>query len=193
MPEIVFNAQTFKAAAAILILLAAIYSFVKEKISPDLTALLAVLALLLTGVLTPLEAFAGFSHPATVSVAAVLVLSAGIEKTGALSFLASRLLLPLGHSEVLLTGVIMLAIGVFSAFINNTAAVAVFIPVVLEVCRRTKVSPGRVLMPMSHAATIGGMCTLDRDFDQSRRSRICPKPGTRRVSRCLSSAKSGYR
>lgn len=160
MPEFILTAQTLKAAAALLILFAAIYSFVKEKISPDLTALLAVVALLLTGVLTPLEAFAGFSHPATVSVAAVLVLSAAIEKTGALSFLARRLLLPLGHSELLLTGVIMLGIGALSAFINNTAAVAVFIPVVLEVCRRTSVSPGRVLMPMSHAATIGGMCTL---------------------------------
>jgi di/tricarboxylate transporter len=89
-----------------------------------------------------------------------LVLSAGIEKTGALSFLARRLLLPLGHSELLTTAAIMVSIGVLSAFINNTAAVAVFIPIVLEVCRRTSASPGRVLMPMSHAATIGGMCTL---------------------------------
>lgn len=160
MPEFVPTVQTLKAAAALIILLAAIYSFVKEKISPDLTALLAVIALLLTGILTPGEAFAGFSHPATISVAAVLVLSAGIEKSGALTFLARRLLLPLGHSELLLTAVIMTGIGLLSAFINNTAAVAVFIPVVLDVCRRTGVSPGRVLMPMSHAATIGGMCTL---------------------------------
>lgn len=155
-----FNILTIKAIVAVIILIAAIYSFIKEKLSPDLTALLAVLALLITGILTPSEAFAGFSHPATISVAAVLVLSAGIEKTGALSFIAKRLLLPLGHSELLLTAVIMLIIAVLSAFINNTAAVAVFIPVVLEVCRRTKISPGRVLMPMSHSATIGGMCTL---------------------------------
>jgi len=160
MFEIELTTQNLRAAATVLILFAAIYSFVKEKISPDLTALLAVVALLLTGILTPAEAFAGFSHPATVSVAAVLVLSAGIEKTGALSFLARRLLLPLGASELLLTAAVMAAIGFLSAFINNTAAVAVFIPVVLEVCRRTKISPGRVLMPMSHAATIGGMCTL---------------------------------
>lgn len=160
MPEITLTEFNVKAVVAVVILLAAIYSFIKEKISPDLTALLAVLALLLTGVLTPLEAFAGFSHPATVAVAAVLVLSAGIEKTGALAFLARRLLLPLGHSEILMTGAIMLSIGILSAFINNTAAVAVFIPVVLEVCRRTSVSPSRVLMPMSHAATLGGMCTL---------------------------------
>ena len=160
MPEITLTELNVKAIVAVLILLAAVYSFVKEKISPDLTALLAVLALLLTGVLTPLEAFAGFSHPATVAVAAVLVLSAGIEKTGALSFLARRRLLPLGHSEILMTGAIMLSIGILSAFINNTAAVAVFIPVVLEICRRTSISPSRVLMPMSHAATMGGMCTL---------------------------------
>ena len=76
--ESVLTAQNLKMAATIIILLAAIYSFVKEKIPADLTALLAVLGLLLTGVLTPGEAFAGFSHPATVAVAAVLILSAVI-------------------------------------------------------------------------------------------------------------------
>lgn len=152
--------ETIKAALTLLILSAAIYSFVREKISADLTALLAIIALLVTGVLAPGEAFSGFSHPATISVAAVLVLSAAIERTGALNFLARRVLAPLGRSELLLTIVLMSLIGAISAFINNTAAVAVFIPIVIEVCRRTGASPGRVLMPMSHAATFGGMCTL---------------------------------
>jgi di/tricarboxylate transporter len=160
MPELILTSVTLKGAMTLLILVAAVYSFISEKLAPDVTALLAIIALLLTGVLTPAEAFAGFSHPATISVAAVLVLSAGIERTGALSFLARRLLAPIGHSELLLTIVIMLVIGGLSAFINNTAAVAIFIPVVLEVCRRTGASPGRILMPMSHAATLGGMCTL---------------------------------
>ncbi|MBL8167880.1 MAG: SLC13 family permease [Acidobacteria bacterium] len=160
MFEMLLASASFKIVATLLILLVAIYGFVSERIPPDVTALLALLALLLTGVLTPTEAFAGFSHPATVSVAAVLVLSAGIERSGALGFLARRVLAPLGKSEWLFTAVIMLLIGSLSAFINNTAAVAVFIPAVLEVCRRTGVSPGRVLMPMSHAATFGGMCTL---------------------------------
>ncbi|MGE0886461.1 MAG: SLC13 family permease [Blastocatellales bacterium] len=160
MPDFTLTALTFKAVMTVIILLAAVYSFITEKLPPDVTALLAMLALLLTGILKPADAFAGFSHPATISVAAVLVLSAGIERTGALSFLARRILAPIGHSELLLTIVIMVAIGGMSAFINNTAAVAVFIPVVLDVCRRTGASPGRVLMPMSHAATIGGMCTL---------------------------------
>lgn len=160
MPEFTFNSETFKAVMTLVILAVALYGFVSERLSPDLTALLALLALLLTGVLTPYEAFSGFSHPATISVAAVLVLSAAVERTGALTFIARRLLTPLGKSELLLTIMIMLVISALSAFVNNTAAVAVFIPVVIEVCKRTDVSPSRVLMPMSHAATFGGMCTL---------------------------------
>ncbi|QQS46000.1 MAG: SLC13 family permease [Acidobacteriota bacterium] len=152
--------ELLKIALTLFILGMTVYGYISEKFSPDVTSLLAILALLITGVLTPEEAFAGFSHPATISVAAVLVLSAGIERTGALTFIARRILAPLGRSEFLLTFVLMLVIGGLSAFINNTAAVAIFIPVVLEVCRRTGASPGRVLMPMSQAATFGGMCTL---------------------------------
>jgi len=155
-----FDAATVKAVVTLLILAAAMYGFVSERLAPDVTALLALLALLLTGVLTPYEAFSGFSHPATISVAAVLVLSAGVERTGALTYNARRLLTPIGNSELTLTVVIMVVIAAISAFINNTAAVAVFIPVVIEVCRRTGASPSRILMPMSHAATFGGMCTL---------------------------------
>ncbi len=160
MSEVAFTSETLKAVLTLVILAAALYGFVSERLAPDVTALLALLALLLTGVLTPAEAFSGFSHPATISVAAVLVLSAAIERTGALTFLARRLLTPLGRSELLLTVVIMAIISMLSAFVNNTAAVAVFIPVAIEACRRSGASPGRVLMPMSHAATFGGMCTL---------------------------------
>ncbi len=130
----------------------AMYGFVSEKLAPDLTALLALLSLLLTGILTPYEAFSGFSHPATISVAAVLVLSAGIGRTGALTYIARRMLTPIGNSELTLTGVIMVIISALTAFVNNTSAVAVFIPVLIEICRRTNASPSRVLMPMSHAA-----------------------------------------
>lgn len=160
MFEISFDGVTVKAVLTLLILAAAMYGFVSERFAPDVTALLALLALLLTGVLTPYEAFSGFSHPATISVAAVLVLSAGVERTGALTYIARRLLMPIGNSELILTIVIMVIISALSAFVNNTAAVAVFIPVVIEVSRRTSASPSRLLMPMSHAATFGGMCTL---------------------------------
>ena len=75
-----FDAITVKAVVTLLILAAAMYGFVSERLAPDVTALLSLLALLLTGVLTPYEAFSGFSHPATISVAAVLVLSAAVER-----------------------------------------------------------------------------------------------------------------
>ena len=151
---------TIKAILTVAILGFTLYGFIREKIPPDVTALLALLALLVTRVLSPTEAFSGFSHPATVSVAAVLVLSAGLERTGVLTYLARRVIAPAGRSELLLTIVVMVLISTLSAFINNTAAVAVFIPIVLDVCRRSNLSPSRVLMPMSHAATFGGLCTL---------------------------------
>lgn len=160
MPQLPISPEGLKALLTLLILTGAIYGFVSEKVSPDVTSLLALLALLITGILTPSEAFSGFSHPATVSVAAILVLSAAIEHTGAPAFVARRVLAPFVKSELLFTGVLMLVVGVISAFINNTAAVAVFIPIVLDACRRNRLSPGKVLMPMSHAATFGGMCTL---------------------------------
>jgi di/tricarboxylate transporter len=160
MFDISLDTMTLKAVVTLIILATAMYGYVSERLAPDVTSLLALLALLLTGVLTPYEAFSGFSHPATISVAAVLVLSAGVERTGALTYIARRLLTPIGNSELVLTIVIMVIISALSAFVNNTAAVAVFIPVLIEVCRRTQASPSRVLMPMSHAATFGGMCTL---------------------------------
>jgi di/tricarboxylate transporter len=160
MTEFWLRPETLKAAAAVLILLSAVYGFVSERIPPDLVSLLALLALLITGVLSPAEAFSGFSHPATISVAAMLVLSAGIERTGLLSLVARRLLASTSQSEFRFTVLIMVVIAFLSAFINNTAAVAVFIPIVIEVSRRSGASPGQILMPMSHAATFGGMCTL---------------------------------
>jgi di/tricarboxylate transporter len=158
--ESLFSHVNVSAIVTLLILAGAIYGFISEKLAPDITALLALLALLLAGILTPLEAFSGFSHPATVSVAAMLVLSAGIEHSGALTFLARRVLTPLARSELLFTIVVMIVIAAVSAFVNNTAAVAIFIPVVVQACRRSGISTGRVLMPMSHAATFGGLCTL---------------------------------
>lgn len=155
-----YASHVFQASLTLLILAFAFHGFVRERRPPDLTALLALLALLLTGILRPEEAFAGFAHPATISVAAMLVLSAGIERTGALSYVARRFFVPIGHSEFLFTLVLMVVGAVVSAFTSNTAQVAVSIPIVLEVCRRTGASPGRVLMPMSHAITFGGMCVL---------------------------------
>ncbi len=154
------SVETLRIVLTFAILGGTIYGFVSEKIPPDIVSVLSMLGLILAGILSPVEAFSGLSHPATISLAAVLVLSSAIDRTGLLTVLARRVLAPLGKSEWLLTAVVMVVIAAISAFINNTAAVAIFIPVVLETCRRNKIHPGRILMPMSHAATFGGLCTI---------------------------------
>ncbi len=141
------------------ILLLALVLFVTELFPIDLTALLVVGLLILTGVLTPAEGFSGFSHPAPVTVAAMLVLSAGLIRTGAVARLGQRVSALGGSSEFTQLVVIIPVIALLSAFISNTAAVAMFIPLVLNIAREKKLSPSKMLLPLSYAAILGGACT----------------------------------
>ena len=141
------------------ILLVALVLFVTELVPIDLTALLIVGLLILTGVLTPAEGFSGFSHPAPVTVAAMLVLSAGLIRTGAVAKLGQKVSALGGSSEVSHLAVIFPVVALLSAFISNTAAVAMFIPVVLNIAREKNLSPSKMLLPLSYAAILGGACT----------------------------------
>ncbi|MCP3957401.1 MAG: SLC13 family permease [bacterium] len=141
------------------ILAVAIVLFVSELIPIDVTALLILGALVATGVLTPDEGVRGFSNPAPLTVAAVLVLSAGLIRTGAVVRLGTRISSLGGSAEMGQMAVILIAVGVLSAFINNTAAVAMFIPIVLGIARDRKISPSKLLIPLSFAGILGGICT----------------------------------
>ena len=141
------------------ILLLALVLFVTELVPIDLTALLVVGLLILTGVLTPAEGFSGFSHPAPVTVAAMLVLSAGLIRTGAVAKLGQKVSALGGSSEVSQLAVIFPVVALLSAFISNTAAVAMFLPMVLNIAREKKLSPSKLLLPLSYAAILGGACT----------------------------------
>ncbi|MYC83610.1 MAG: SLC13 family permease [Acidobacteria bacterium] len=141
------------------ILLLALVLFVTELVPIDLTALLIVGLLVLTGVLTPAEGFSGFSHPAPVTVAAMLVLSAGLIRTGAVARLGQKVSALGGSSEVSHLAVIFPVVALLSAFISNTAAVAMFIPLVLNIAREKNLSPSKMLLPLSYAAILGGACT----------------------------------
>ena len=141
------------------ILLVALVLFVTELVPIDLTALLIVGLLILTGVLTPAEGFSGFSHPAPVTVAAMLVLSAGLIRTGAVAKLGQKVSALGGSSEVSHLAVIFPVVALLSAFISNTAAVAMFIPLVLNIAREKNLSPSKMLLPLSYAAILGGACT----------------------------------
>ncbi|MEZ4753573.1 MAG: SLC13 family permease [Bdellovibrionota bacterium] len=121
---------------------------------------LTLLALLLSfGLVTADEGLSGFSNQATVTVAAMFVISSGLQRTGAVKQVG-RALLKFGHNLPLLTLVLCIGIGIISAFINNTAAVAVLLPVVLTVCVKRNISPSKMLIPLSFASQFGGVCTL---------------------------------
>ena len=152
--------MTLEMGIVIALVVLALVLFASERIGTDVTALIVMGVLLLTGILTPAEGLSGFSNPATVTVASMFVISAALRNTGAVSFLA--LLSTHVFEKGYWTGVIisMLLIGVMSAFINNTPVVAVFIPVLLSVSQKTDISPSRLLMPISFASMFGGLCTL---------------------------------
>jgi di/tricarboxylate transporter len=142
------------------VVVSAVILFATEILPVDLTAMIVMSTLLLSGLITPQEAIGGFSNPATVTVGAMFVLSAGLFKTGAINALAALLTRVGRFSFLLVVFVLMLVIGLLSAFINNTAAVAIFLPVVLAIAKDTGLPAARLLMPLSFAAMFGGVCTL---------------------------------
>jgi len=140
------------------VLAGAVYLFTTEKLPVDLVALLVLASLLVLGLVTPAEALSGFSSEATITVAAMFVLSAGLQASGALHSLG-RLLAKVRWPWLFLL-VLMLVVGPISAFVNNTAAVAVFLPIVLAAAAASRQSPSQLLIPLSYAAQMGGVCTL---------------------------------
>ncbi|MDR3386599.1 MAG: SLC13 family permease [Rudaea sp.] len=150
--------MTWQAWAVAAIIIGSMALFVSEKLRYDVVGLLVLVILMVLGILTPAEGLSGFSNEATVVVAAMFALNAGVVGTGGLDPLIralSRIRRPW-----LLTLSIMLVVCVLGAFVKNTALVATFLPVTLSVCARSKTSPARVLIPMSYAAQMGGVCTL---------------------------------
>ncbi len=142
------------------LVVSAVILFATERLPVDLTAMILLGAMLLSGIISPQEAIGGFSNPATVTVGAMFVLSAGLFKTGAVNVFG-EILGRLGRINYwLVVIVLMLTVGLLSAFINNTAAVAIFLPVVLAIAKDTGVAAGRLLMPLSFASMFGGVCTL---------------------------------
>ncbi len=137
-----------------------VFLFVKDYFSIDTTSILIMALFIVAGVLSPEEGFSGFNHPATLTLGCIFVVSGGIFNSGLLDGLSHRIVkLAKIHYSVALVTFCLLS-GVFSAFINDTAVVALLLPIALTVCRETGISPGKLLMPISFAALFGGTCTL---------------------------------
>ncbi|RAL22877.1 SLC13 family permease [Lujinxingia litoralis] len=152
--------MNFELSFVFLLTLIALVLFVTERMRVDLVALLTMAALLPTGIITPAEGLSGFSNEATVTIAAMFVLSRALHRTGALKHIATHLGRLYAYNERLATATMMIGVAAMSAFINNVAVVAIMLPVLLGVCRANNLSPSRVMMPLSFAAIFGGTCTL---------------------------------
>jgi di/tricarboxylate transporter len=152
--------MTLEIALVLGLVVSAVILFTTERLPVDLTSLIIMGAMLLSGIITPQDAIGGFSNPATVTVGAMFVLSAGLFKTGAVNLLGGVLGRVGRKSFWLVLVVMMLMVGILSAFINNTAAVAIFLPVVLAIAKDCGISAARLLMPLSFASMFGGVCTL---------------------------------
>lgn len=147
----------------------AMVSFWRQKIRPDVTALLVMLSLLLpwyptdTGlraISTPAEAFHGFGSPAVVMVAAMFVLSAAMVRTGAAQLLGGRILARNAGTELRFQLTVLVLVTLFSAFVNDTTTVLVWMPPVMAICRERGYAPSRVLMLLAFGSLLGGQWTL---------------------------------
>ncbi|HRN62364.1 MAG TPA: SLC13 family permease, partial [Luteimonas sp.] len=140
------------------IMAGAIYLFVTEKVRVDVVALLVMTALLVTGVVTMPEALSGFSNQATVMVAAMFVLSGALQRSGAMHALG-EVLAKIRWQWLFLLVMLTLVAGV-AAFVNNTATVAVFLPLILAACTANHWAPSKFLIPLSYMSQAAGVCTL---------------------------------
>lgn len=151
--------MTLEQGLIFVILVASMGLFIWGRWRHDVVALGALLACVIVGLVPERAAFAGFGHPAVITVACVLVLSHGLQRTGAVSRLAQRLL-PSG-AGVLLSIAALTGLGaLLSAFMNNVGALALLMPIALQISARLELPPGRVLMPLAFGTILGGMTTL---------------------------------
>ncbi len=133
---------------------------VNEWLRADLVALLLLIALGATGILTPQETLSGFSRQAVITILAIFILTAGLAKTGATRALGARLLRRTGQSEAGLIVVLMGASAFLSLFMNNIAAASVLLPVAIGAARERQISPSRLMMPLAFGSILGGTATL---------------------------------
>jgi di/tricarboxylate transporter len=134
--------------------------FVMEILPIEVTAMGAIGVLLLFNVLTWQEAISGFSNPAVITIGAIFILSRALVKTGFLEVFADFLAKKGGNRKWLTIFIFLFTVSIISGFINNTAAVAIFIPLGIDLCQRFHISPTKVLLPLSYAAIFGGTLTL---------------------------------
>ena len=134
--------------------------FVFELLRVDLVGWLMMVLLPLTGVVSPEEAVAGLSSNAVVSIIAVMIIGAGLNKTGVMNVVASYIVKVAGKKETRIMAVVSATVAVISSFMQNIGAAALFLPATMRISRQLNISASRILMPMGFCAITGGCLTL---------------------------------
>jgi di/tricarboxylate transporter len=147
-------------AFVLILLLVAIVLFATEKLSVDIITLLLLIALTSTKIISPEEAFDGFSSDFIIILASIFVISAALEDTGVLDFLVNWLIRKVGNKPNSLLLFIMVIPGLVSAFMNNTTVTALFVTPIVGVAKKMQISSSKFLMPLAYASILGGTCTL---------------------------------
>ena len=142
------------------ILVIAMLLLITERLPVDLTSIGIMVALILTGILTPKEAIAGFANPAVITVGSMFLISKGMIRTGAVGFISQKVLQYSRGGPTLAIFLILIIVGTASAFINNTPVVVLFIPIILSLSCELNFSPSKFLIPVSYASILAGTCTL---------------------------------
>jgi di/tricarboxylate transporter len=152
--------MTLSIVLLLIILVMALLFFSFEWVPPDVTALGVLLALIVSGLVPPDQAFAGFGSDTVMLLLGILLMTAALMRTGVVEVVSRHLLQFTSTYPASLLPAMMLAVGILSAFINNTAAAAFFLPVILGLSQRAKMSASRLLMPMAFAAILASSVTL---------------------------------
>ena len=147
-------------AITLVLLLVAVALFATEKLPVDVVGILLVIALIMTNVLTVQEGLSGFGDNVIITIGGLFVLTGGLVKTGIVDLIGRRLYRIAGNNEFFLTALIMFVAAACASVLKNTTTTAMFVPVVLGLAHRAKVSPSKLLMPLAFGAIWGGSCTL---------------------------------
>jgi di/tricarboxylate transporter len=138
----------------------ALLLFLKEVFPVDVTAILVMVLLMLLRLVTPEEGISGFSNHAVITILAMFILSAGVERTGLIHLLSVRVFGFVGSNELLQLVVVMLLVAPLSGFLNNAAIVAILLPFVMNLSKVSKTSPSKLLIPLSYVSMSAGMLTI---------------------------------
>jgi len=142
------------------VIAAAVFLFIVEWVRVDVVAIIVMISLPLLGLVSGQEAFVGFSSNAVISIMAVIIIGAGLDRTGIMNKVAKPITRLAGNSESRLITLVSATVAFISSFMQNIGAVALFLPATQRVCKKMNIAPSRILMPMGFLGIIGGCLTL---------------------------------